>query len=287
MQLKVSDLTVSAQFVRGEQTLLNGVGFCVRSGEPLAIVGESGSGKTMLALALLGLLPENCEATGSAALCYADEEINGERENVPTDGADLSDCATKKLVELIGMKERLKNKMRGREIVYIPQSGGEFLNPALKISTQLYESLKKSDIKGKRLLKSAALQRLAAVGLEDEDILGKYPGRLSGGQAQRVTIAMSLSPYVELVIADEPTKGIDAQTARLFEDGLYKFYPDACVIVITHSLELAAKCKKVLVLKDGEVIEYGDAAEVLGSPKSEYTRRLIEDMPEAEGDEDA
>lgn len=255
MLLQVKDLTVTAQLARSRQTLLEGVGFCVRSGEPLAIIGESGSGKTMLALALLGLLPDNCEATGSAELCKSEDG-----SDIQADAANIDLTRTKR-IELIGMKDGKKNAMRGREIVYVPQSGGEFLNPALKIKSQMFESLKKCGIKGKPRLYSAAQERLERADL-DACVLDSYPSELSGGQAQRVTIALSLSPFAGLAIADEPTKGIDAQTAKLFEDGLKDFYPDACVIVITHSLELAAKCSSVLVLKDGRIMEYGSVKKV-------------------------
>ncbi len=278
MLLQVKDLTVTAQLARSRQTLLEGVGFCVRSGEPLAIIGESGSGKTMLALALLGLLPDNCEATGSAELCKSEGslDIQADAENI--------DLTRTKRIEFIGMKDGKKNAMRGREMVYVPQSGGEFLNPALKIKSQMFESLKKCGLKGKTQLYSAAQERLERVGL-DACVLDSYQSELSGGQAQRVTIALSLSPFAELAIADEPTKGIDAQTAKLFEDGLKGFYPNACVIVITHSLELAAKCSCVLVLKDGKVVEYGSVEKVFNAPESEYTARLIEDMPRTDGEE--
>ncbi len=232
----------------------------------------------MLALALLGLLPDNCEATGSAELCKIEDG-----SDIQADAANIDLTRTKR-IELIGMKDGKKNAMRGREIVYVPQSGGEFLNPALKIKSQMFESLKKCGIKGKPRLYSAAQERLERVGL-DACVLDSYPSELSGGQAQRVTIALSLSPFAELAIADEPTKGIDAQTAKLFEDGLKDFYPDACVIVITHSLELAAKCSCVLVLKDGKVVEYGSVEKVFNAPESEYTARLIEDMPRTDGEE--
>ncbi len=278
MLLQVKDLTVTAQLARSRQTLLEGVGFCVRSGEPLAIIGESGSGKTMLALALLGLLPDNCEATGSAELCKIEDGLD-----IQADAANIDLTRTKR-IELIGMKDGKKNAMRGREIVYVPQSGVEFLNPARKIKSQMFESLKKCGIKGKPRLYSAAQERLERADL-DACVLDSYPSELSGGQAQRVTIALSLSPFAGLAIADEPTKGIDAQTAKLFEDGLKDFYPDACVIVITHSLELAAKCSSVLVLKDGRVMEYGSVKKVFNAPESEYTERLIEDMPRTDGEE--
>lgn len=262
MLLKVANLKISASLLRGESDILRGADFCVRSGEPLAIIGESGSGKTMLSLSLLGLLPENCHATGSAVLC--------DDESATDNGADM-----------ITMTEREKNAMRGRELIYIPQSGAEYLSPALKVKTQLFESLKKLGIKAKTELEDYALYMLGKAGLSDASVLEKYPYQLSGGQAQRVTFAMSLSPRAKLVIADEPTNGIDGETAKIIERGLFGYFADACVIVITHSLELAKKCSQVLVLNGGEVVEYGAAEKVLTAPECEYTRELISCMPDS------
>lgn len=261
MLLRVSNLKISASLLRGESDILRGADFCVRSGEPLAIIGDSGSGKTMLALSLLGLLPENCRATGNAIL--RDDE-----------------SATDIGVELITLGERRKNAMRGLELVYIPQSGAEFLSPSLKVKTQLIESLKKLGIKSKTELEKRALDMLKKAGLADASALEKYPYQLSGGQAQRVTFALSLCSRAKLVIADEPTNGIDAETAKIIEAGLTEYFADACVIVITHSLELAKKCAQVLVLKDGEVMEYGSAEKVLSAPECEYTRELLSCMPD-------
>lgn len=265
MLLNVRDLKINAQFARGEGLIVKGASFILRSGKPLAIVGESGSGKTMCALALLGLLPDNCAANGSAFLCE-------------TQDGELSD----KGVELIGMKERAINKLRGTRLVYIPQSGAEFLNPALKIKTQIYESLKKAGVKGKSALKAATVEKLNESGIEHAEImLEKYPSAISGGEAQRVALAIAHCSRPALIIADEPTKGIDSQTARVFYDAIDGF-KDACLIIITHDMELAKKCDSVLVLKDGEVQEYGETKTVFSSPKSDYTKRLLSDWAEAD-----
>ena len=248
MKLSVENLCVSACFADGEAFLLKNVDFCIESGNSLAIVGESGSGKTMLALALLGLLPQNCRATGKAFL----------------DGKDI-----------LNMRERAKNALRGDKIVYIPQSGAEFLNPALKIKTQIFESLKKSGVKDS--LKSAAIEKLALAGLGDEaeETLEKYPHQISGGQAQRVTLALSLCSHPSLVIADEPTKGLDACAAKAVENGIFNLFSSACVVVITHDLSFASRCENILVLKDGRVVEVGDSHGIIANPKEEYTKELI------------
>lgn len=258
MRLSVDGLTIKAEFEHGEDYILRGADFCVQSGEPLAVVGESGSGKTMLALAIVGVLPKNCSALGSAML----------------DGA-----------ELIGMRERKKKAMLGRDIVYIPQSGAEYLNPSLKIKTQMYESLKKAGIKRSRQ-KALAIIRLYDAGIADAyATLEKYPFELSGGEVQRVALAIAMCATPKLVIADEPTKGIDKNTAALFWERVRDTFFDACVIVITHDIKLARLCDGALVLKDGQPQEYGASDSVLCRPCAEYTKRLIAAMP-SDGAED-
>lgn len=245
-------LTVTAEMAKGSREIVSSVSLCADEGERLAVVGESGSGKTMTALAVLGLLPSNCRATGSVTL----------------DGR-----------ELLGLSERKLNAVRGREIFLIPQSGAEFLNPSLKISTQLYETLRKQGIKRKDL-KAAACEKLRRAGLDNaEEMLARYPFELSGGQAQRVTLAAACSSDVRLLIADEPTKGIDADTAALFLDGLDALFPHAAIVVITHDISVAARTDRTAVMLGGKIVEYGDTADVLSSPLHPYTRALIAALP--------
>lgn len=256
--LQVENLNVKAEFDSGEGDILQNISFCVCQGQPLAIIGESGSGKTMCALALLGLLPSNCVASGSVKL----------------DGK-----------EILGLKERHLNAMRGCELAYIPQSGAEFLNPALKICSHFYETLKKAGINDRRSRREIALQKLAQAGLADEgeEVLAKYPHQLSGGQAQRTVLALSLCQNARLIIADEPTKGIDGETAQCFERCMNTAFKDSCLVIITHDVRLASKCHSVAVIKDGRIVEYGTAGEVLSAPSNEYTKSLIAAMPK-EGD---
>lgn len=237
---------------KGRREIVSDVSLCADEGEKLAIVGESGCGKTMTALAVLGLLPRNCNATGSVLL----------------DGK-----------EILGISERKLNAVRGREIFLIPQSGAEFLNPSLKISTQLYETLRRQGIK-KSDLKRTACQRLNRVGLYDaEDLLSRYPFELSGGQAQRVTLAAACCEDVRLLIADEPTKGIDAATATQFLDGLDALFPHAATVVITHDISVAARANRTAVMLGGKIVEYGDTSDILTSPTHPYTRALIAALP--------
>lgn len=249
--LVVESLKIQAEFLRGSKEIVSPLSFCIESGQTLAVVGESGSGKTMSALALLGILPNNCFASGSAML----------------DGEQL-------------ISSRNAAKKRGKEIVFIAQSGAEFLNPSLKIKSQIFESLKINGVKNRRERESIAEKNLELVGFENSgQVLEKYPFELSGGQAQRVTLAIALCSRPKLIIADEATKGVDRETADELRNMLEKYFADACRMYITHNMEFAAECDKLLVLKDGVVREYGKTADILQNPKSEYTRLLLAAVP--------
>lgn len=262
MDFYVGNLNITASLTGGGKKIINSLTFGVRAGEPMAIVGDSGCGKTMTALSVFGLLPENCAADG----------------NILLNGKDLLTLSQKQI-----------NKMRGRDLIYIPQSGADFLNPSLKIKSQLYESLEKNGVKDRIVKKFAALDKLRNAGFGDDagTILEKYPFQLSGGQAQRAVLAISLCGNPGLVIADEPTKGIDDATAEIFLDKLLSLFPDAVIVVITHNISVAAKCEKILVMHDGEAVEYGDASAVLGNPVSDYTRKLLSALPTHLGEKNA
>jgi oligopeptide/dipeptide ABC transporter ATP-binding protein len=249
----VDRLCVDAEFKDGNTRIVKGLSFEIAPGEQLAIVGESGCGKTMTAMAIFGLLPPNCRATGSVIL----------------DGKNL-----------LSLKEKQINTLRGREIVLIPQSGADFLNPAIKIREQIYETLRKTGIKEKCELQTGAKNLLARVGFDNpEGILEKYPFQLSGGMAQRVVLAIGLAFSPRLVIADEPTRGIDDETAALFIGQLGEMFRDSAIIVITHNISVAGTCRNILVMHTGEMMEYGKANAVLNTPNHPYTRSLIDALP--------
>lgn len=249
MGLTVENLSTYAKFLNGQSAILENISFSLAMGEKLAIVGESGSGKTMTALAILGLLPENCTFSGQITL----------------DGISLSSLSQKKL-----------STLRGREIVYIPQSGLEYLNPSLKIKAQLIEQLKLCGVKEN--LSEYARNLLMQAELEDAvTIMEKYPFELSGGQAQRVMLALALASKPKLVIADEPMSGVDEQTALLLLNKLFTAFDSACLVVITHNVSYAKTCDKIMVLKGGVVQEIGNTCEIIAGPKSDYTKLLLKD----------
>ena len=200
------------------------------------------------------MLPGNCHAAGKIYL-------NG-----------------KNLLEL---KPKEMNAFRGKEFAFIPQNGSEFLNPVLKIKYQMFETFKANGINKKRDMLAKAIDLLYQVGFENpETILNKYSFQLSGGMAQRVILAIGLSSSPQLVIADEPTRGVDEKNALLFLDRLDESFQNSAVILITHSIDIAGRCNKIAVMYAGMIMEYGDAKEILRQAVHPYTQSLIHALPE-------
>lgn len=247
--LQVENLCVYAEFLRSTEKIVGGVSFSLEDGQRLAIVGESGSGKSMIVDALIGALADNCFATG---------EVVFDGENVLKNSRALK-------------------KNLGKSIAFIPQGASESLNPSLKIKTQIYEAFARSGFKLNRAQKREhALFNLAKVGLEDERVLEKYPFEISGGQAQRVVLAIALCSQPKLIVADEATRGIDAETADVFLQCVNQGFQDSAKIFVTHDMGLATTCDKMLVLKGGEQVEYGLSKDIVASPKHDYTKSILQ-----------
>lgn len=256
MSLRVEKLNIEAKMKGGStEVIVSDLSFTLERGKKLAIVGRSGCGKTMTAMAILGLLPDNCTAKGRVAW-------NGK--------------------ELLALSDSERRKMRGLEHVLIPQSGADFLNPSLKIKTQLRESLKraaKADKNSRGLLMDQILTR---VGFDEpKSILNSYPFQLSGGMAQRVVMAIALSGTPGLVIADEPTRGVDQENTQRFLRQLDELFDSSAVLLITHDISVAATCDDILVIDTGRCVEYGPSAQIINHPKEMYTQKLICDLPHA------
>ena len=238
---------ISAKLARGERVLLQDVSFSLSSGERMAIIGETGSGKTMLALSILGLLPANVRMQSGC---------------IQMDGAALP--SGKQLQTL-----------RGDKLVYIPQNGAEFLLPARTVRKQLYDSLKKLSLP-RKAFPALAAEKLRLVGFDaPETILDKYPFQLSGGMAQRVTIALAACSRARLLIADEPTNGLDEAGRAQFFALLDSIFPDAAKLIITHDISVASRCDRVLVLCGGRMLETDASSTVLRAPRHPYTKALL------------
>ena len=239
--------TISAKLARGERVLLQDVSFSLSSGQRLAVIGETGSGKTMLALSILGLLPAN---------------VRMQNGRVQLDGAALPN-------------DKQMQTLRGDKLVYIPQNGAEFLLPTRTVRKQLYDSLKKLGLPRKDFPALAA-EKLRLAGFDaPETILDKYPFQLSGGMAQRVTIALAACSRARLLIADEPTNGLDEAGCAQFFTLLDSIFPDAAKLIITHDISVASRCDRVLVLCGGRMLETGASSAVLRAPRHPYTKALL------------
>jgi peptide/nickel transport system ATP-binding protein len=233
------------------------ISFNVSPGEVLAVVGESGSGKSTSAMSLLGLLPVNGRASGSVKLA-------GE--------------------ELIGAEKKRLRQIRGEEIAVIFQEPMTALNPVYTIGFQISEALKVHYPKmTKAEAKERALALLTMVELPDpEKAFNSYPHQLSGGQRQRAMIAQSLSCDPKLLIADEPTTALDVTVQAEILDLLRNLNQklQSGVILITHDMGVVADlADRILVMKDGQMVEQGTADQIFNRPQHPYTQTLLASVP--------
>ncbi|MDF0586059.1 ABC transporter ATP-binding protein [Tsukamurella sp. 8F] len=255
--LAVRDLRVT--YGRSRTATVDDVSLSVRRGETVAVVGESGSGKSTAVNAILRLLDGRARVEGM----------------VTFDGRSVS-----------SLGERGFRALRGRRIGYVPQDPTSSLNPVRRIDRQVYEAFATSRLPeytrtGAHRDRAEGL--LASVGIVNpERVLRSYPHELSGGQLQRVLIAIAISQHPDLIVADEPTSALDVTIQRTILDLLDRLKADngLSVLLVTHDLSLAAeRADEVLVLDRGRVAEYGSATQVLRHPKADYTRELIGDVP--------
>ena len=257
-ELEIQNLTVSFSTTKGKLIAVNGISFHLNPGETLALVGESGCGKTVSALSILRLLPEPPAEILSGKIIF--------------DGQDLLSLRAKELQDL-----------RGRSISMIFQDPTTSLNPVLTVGEQIAETLLRHTTMNRReaLQKSADL--LSRVELPSpKEKLQYYPHQLSGGMRQRVMIAMALACAPRVLIADEPTTALDvliqAQILELLEN--LKKETGMSILIITHDLGVVAEiAQRVLVMYAGEIVESGPAKALLKSPFHPYTKGLIASIP--------
>lgn len=252
--LDVRGLTVSY----GRKTVVHDVAFSLYPGRTLALIGESGSGKSTIARAVLRLLP-NRRAHVDGAI-----DLRGDDTTV------LSDRAFRPL--------------RGRVLGFVPQDPANSLNPVRTVGSQALEATR--TVPGTRQRasqRSLVLRALERVGLPDpERVFSSFPHQLSGGQLQRVLIAMAIIPDPAVIIADEPTSALDATVQHQILDLLDQLQRDLGIgmLLITHDLALAAeRADDVIVLQNGRIQESGPRERVFSDPESEYTRELQADVP--------
>lgn len=252
--LTVEHLTVRYRREGGDVRALNDITFALTRGETLAVVGESGSGKSTLALALMGLIaPREGEITAGTLM------FNGQDLRHLSPGAYRS--------------------IRGKALSLIFQDPFNALNPLLTAGEQIMEALPP----GTDAPFPSVMAALAAVQFPDpERIYRSYPHQLSGGQRQRVAIAAALINRPQLLLADEPTAALDVTTQKEVLDVLdaRKHSLALSVLFITHHIALAAtRADRIMVMKEGTIVEIGPAREIITAARDPYTRALIAAIP--------
>ena len=235
---------------------VDGISFSLERGQALGIVGESGSGKTSLSLALMRLLPRNAA---------------GYRGTVTLDGENVMALDD----------EAFRRSVRWRKMSMVFQAAMSSLNPVMKVGRQVAEPFLQENKGQRKLAQERVLQMFDLVRLPPE-VAQRYPHELSGGMKQRVMIAMSLVLNPSLVILDEPTSALDvsiqAQMMNLLKD--LKRDLGLSLIFITHDIALASDlCDRLAVMYAGEMVELGDAEQVLTNPQHPYTRQLLDSIP--------
>ena len=255
--LDVVDLNVSIRTSAGVLHAVRGADLSVEAGKTLCIVGESGCGKSMVALAILGLLPDT--ATRSAA-------------RIRFDGRDLQTLTRAQM-----------RALRGDRIGMIFQDPMTTLNPSYTIGDQLTEVYLCHRKSGRRQAEERALHLMGRVGITAaRERLGQYPHQLSGGLRQRVMIAMALMCEPALLIADEPTTALDATIQAQILHLIKSLQEEigAGVILITHDLGIVAQmADRVAVMYAGEVVEAASVASVFANPGHPYTVGLMNCIP--------
>jgi len=255
--LDLRDLAVSFRTRRGAVQAVRGVTLSVGRGETLAIVGESGSGKSVTSYALMRIL----DAGGvieAGDMTYA--------------GVDLRHASERDMADI-----------RGREISMIFQNPRAALNPIRKVGKQIEDVLRRHGRATRHTARAKAIEAMEAVRIRDAaQRYHAYPFELSGGMCQRIVIALALACDPKLLIADEPTTGLDVTTQKAVMDLIAELIAERqlSAILITHDLGLAAAyCDRVAVMRHGVLVEQGEAREIFAAPRHPYTRKLVAATP--------
>lgn len=255
--LELGGLSVTFDGPHGHVYALRDASLSVGPGEVLVVAGESGSGKTVLAHALLRLLPRNARVTGSVRL----------------DGR-----------ELLTLTERELRRVRAADVALVPQGAATVLNPVRRLgaqaaSTARYRRLPRHEVE------DALTDRMARFRLPWASTRRRYPHQLSGGMQQRTVTTLATIGRPRLIVADEPTNGLDADLVDAAADMLLDLRSDgAALVVVTHDLRLARRLGgRLALLYASTVVEVRDTAAVLDDPAHPYARGLVNALPEHGG----
>jgi len=255
--LEIDRLSVAFDTRRGRVDAVRDVSLRIDKGHTLGIVGESGSGKSVTSYALMRILDRAGRIAGGS---------------IRFEGLALESA-----------NETVMQSLRGREISMIFQNPRAALNPIRRVGDQIADVLLAHDQATRQTVRKRAIDALTKVRIRDpEERVDAYPFELSGGMCQRIVIAMALACRPKLLIADEPTTGLDVTTQRAVMDLIGELTRSEAMatILITHDLGLAGEyCDEIVVMEQGRVVEVGPPARLFSQPRHEYTRRLVRATP--------
>ena len=287
--LDVRGLTVELPTPEGWVRPVHDVSLQLAPGETLGLVGESGSGKTMLALALMGLLPPGARLRGEAWLAArhnAARSAGGrETDSASHERTESHRASNRQRLDLVALTDRERIAIRGREIAMIFQEPMTALNPVLRAGAQIEEAIRAHEEAlplsetRRRVLEALARASVPEPGLRAQ----QYPHQLSGGLRQRVMIAMALACGPRLLIADEPTTALDVTVQKLILELLARLRRELglALLFITHDLGVVAQvADRLAVMYAGRIVEEGPVAEVLRRPRHPYTEGLLRASPQ-------
>lgn len=261
--LEIENLSVEFETASGPFRAVDGVSMKVHEGEVLAIVGESGSGKSVSMLAVMGLLPWTAKVRADKMLFQ---------------GWDL-----------LGLDASARRKLVGKDMAMIFQEPMASLNPCFTVGFQIEEVLRVHLGLDKKARRARAIELLDAVGIPDPaSRLSAYPHQMSGGQCQRVMIAVAIACNPKLLIADEPTTALDVTIQKQILDLLMRLQAEhgMGLIMITHNMGVVAEtADRVVVQYKGKKMEEADVLSLFENPQHPYTKALLAALPEnATGD---
>jgi len=262
MLLKIEDLKISFKNGKKYLQVVRGFDLEVNREEIVGILGESGSGKTVSSNSIIGLIDGEEGRIDSGEICFKGEN-------------------------LLKLSEKELRKIRGKDISYIFQNPADSLNPYKRVGKQIGEALK---VHGLKCSKEIVLGVMESVGIDDAELIyNMYPFQLSGGQCQRIMIAIGVICKPELLIADEPTSSIDASLRKKVLE-LLKSINDkygTSIIIITHDFDVAKYlCHRITIMYGGLVMEQGRTEDILKKPLHPYTRDLLKCVNSLDESED-
>jgi len=260
--LAISGLTIGVRGDDGAREVVRDLSFTLRRGETLCIAGESGSGKSMTSLAVMGLLPQPAAYVRAGSIMLGD-------------------------LDLAKLDEGRMRRIRGNRIAMIFQEPMTSLNPVLSIGRQLVEAIETHTDLSSAQARAKAVEALKAVRIsEAESRMKQFPHELSGGMRQRVMIAMALALNPDVLIADEPTTALDVtvqgEVLELLRD--LQRTQGTSIILITHDMGVVAEmADRVIVMRDGAMVEEGAVARIFDAPATDYTKALLAAVPRIGG----